>query len=70
MVDQQTDQVLDAQSVPVIDCTSIMETAIVKTTGHQLNNGTNKLQQDQINSQNKQAKDITKMLLKLSYTLS
>ena len=32
MADQQTDKVLDAQSVPVIDCKSIMETNIEKTT--------------------------------------
>ena len=36
MVDQQTDQLLDAQSVPVIHCTSIIwETDIEKTTAHQ-----------------------------------
>ena len=35
MVDQQTDQLLDAQSVPVIHCTSIIwETVIEKTTAH------------------------------------
>ena len=34
MAHQQTDQVLDAQSIPVIDCTSIMETLIKKKTAH------------------------------------
>lgn len=38
MADLQLDQVLDTQSVTVIDCTSVMETAIVKITAHQLNN--------------------------------
>ena len=34
MADQQTNQVLNAQSVPVIDCTSIMETVPEKVTAH------------------------------------
>ena len=34
MADQQTNQVLNAQLVPVIDCTSIVETVTEKATAH------------------------------------
>ena len=75
MADQQTNQVLNAQLVPVIDCTSIMETVTEKVTAHH-NAAIEKilkdinLQQNQINSQNKQMKDMTEMFLRLSNTLN
>ena len=66
---------LNAQLVPVIDCTSIVETVTEKATAHH-NAAIEKilkdinLQQNQINSQNKQMKDMAEMLLSLSNTLN